>query len=81
MRPEGARGVRVRQEVVVAAFFGGPDDGSTKMLSPDDLSRGFVDTMDSLGNTVRHTIVRLDSPRQVDDLVVTHELRPAEGLW
>ena len=64
-----------------AIFFGGPDDGSTKLLSQDDLSRGFVDTMDSLGNTIRHAIVVLDEPKQVDDLVVTHELRPAEGLW
>ena len=64
-----------------ACFFGGPDDGRTKMLSPDDLQRGFIDTMDSLGNTVRHTIVALKEPKQVDDLVVTHELRPSEGIW
>lgn len=63
-----------------AQFFGGPDDGATRSLSSEDLSSGFVDTMDSFGHTVRYSIVPLTEARQVDDLVVTHRLQPTEGL-
>jgi hypothetical protein len=66
---------------IVGAFFGGPDDGATLLLTPDDLARGFVDTIDPAGNTVRHTIVKLDIPKQVFDSVVDYELRPTEGVW
>lgn len=64
-----------------AAFFGGPDDGRTKILSPEDLSRGFVDTMDSLGSTVRYSIIPLKEPKYVGDLIALYELRPTEGVW
>lgn len=66
---------------VFAAYFGGPADGATAALSPEDVARGFIDTMDALGNTVRHSIVELAEPKAIDDLVVTHELRPTEGVW
>ena len=66
---------------IVAQFFGGPDDGRTTVLHREAVARGFVDTTDSLGNTVRHSIVTLPEPKQIDDLAVTHELRPTEGVW
>lgn len=68
-------------KATVAVFFGGPDDGATKVLFASDLESGYVDTMDSLGNTIRHTVVKLDSPREVGDIVVGYELRPTEGVW
>ena len=66
---------------VLAVFFGGPDDGATMLLTAEDVARGFVDTQDSEGATVRHSIVVLPEPKQLDDIVATHELRPTEGVW
>lgn len=64
-----------------ATFFGGPDDGRTIILSEEDLARGFIDTMDSLGHTIRHTVIKLDQAKQVDDMEIDYELRPTEGVW
>jgi len=71
----------VTSTTVTGHFFGGPDDGATKVLDAEDLARGWVDTTDSLGSTCRYTIVKLDAPKQVEDVTVTHELRPSEGAW
>ena len=67
--------------VSVAVFFGGPDDGASKVLLDEDFARGYVDTMDSLGNVVRHSIVKLERHKPVGDLIAGYELRPTEGVW
>ena len=64
-----------------AQFFGGPDDGATRLLGAKDFTRGFVETRDASGRTVRYSIVALEAAKQIDDLAVTHELRPTEGVW
>lgn len=64
-----------------AQFFGGPEDGATRLLGPEDLQRGYLEVADGLGNTIRYTIVELETVKNVEDLPVTHELRPTEGVW
>ena len=62
----------------LAYFFGGPDDGATISLTPEDIANGYIDSMDASGASFRYTIIALEVARTLADGLATHRLIPSE---
>jgi hypothetical protein len=68
-------------KLVAAVCFGGHEDGATRLLTKEDIERGWVETIDGMGKAVRYTVVKLPKKKYVDDVLVGYELKPTEGVW